>query len=311
MRHALISCRRLTKVYLRDSPIVIVKLHDNVPTTSLVWTEVHRCSSCRRYERTTFAAGTIGSMLRHSLAQPDRHLRLLDVTAQSELRTGESAELIVGSFLDPNTMRDACHDVNVVIHLGGLSTGGYSWQEYLSVNINGTFVVFEAARRAGVPRVIYASSHHAVGFQPNNTSVTVPDYYYPRPDSFYDVSKVASESLCSLFHDRRGIDAICLRIGSYRTRPTDARSLWNWLSPGDGGRLFEAAISTPHPGFRVVWGVSANSRGIMSLDEGNAIGYFPLDDAEVYASDVAASDGADDPGVRDFIGGPYAAPAFE
>jgi NAD(P)-dependent dehydrogenase (short-subunit alcohol dehydrogenase family) len=259
----------------------------------------------------TGAAGTIGSMLRHSLAQPDRHLRLLDVAAQSELSADESAELIVGSFLNLDTMSEACRDVSVVIHLGGLSSGGYSWDEYLSVNINGTFVVLEAARRAGVPRVIYASSHHAVGFQPSNTGVTVPDYYYPRPDSFYGVSKVASESLCSLYHDRHGIDAICLRIGSYRTRPTDARSLWNWLSPGDCTRLFEAALTTPRPGFRVVWGVSANSRGIMSLDEANAIGYFPLDDAEKYASDVAASGEADGPGVRDFIGGPYAAPTFE
>src|ERR1039458_3068467 len=79
----------------------------------------------------TGAAGTIGSMLRHSLAQPDRHLRLLDVAAQSELSAGESAELIVGSFLNLDTMSEACRDVSVVIHLGGLSSGGYSWDEYL------------------------------------------------------------------------------------------------------------------------------------------------------------------------------------
>src|ERR1035437_7722241 len=216
----------------------------------------------------TGAAGTIGSMLRHSLAQPDRHLRLLDVAAQSELSADESAELIVGSFLNLDTMSEACRDVSVVIHLGGLSSGGYSWDEYLSVNINGTFVVLEAARRAGVPRVIYASSHHAVGFQPSNTGVTVPDYYYPRPDSFYGVSKVASESLCSLFHDRHGIDAICLRIGSYRTRhPHAARA------PGLG--VFVLLLAAPPPPlssplfppppppfFGVVWRVSANSRGI-------------------------------------------------
>jgi uronate dehydrogenase len=259
----------------------------------------------------TGAAGTIGSLLRHSLAQPGRELRLLDVAAQSDVGPGESCEIVTGSFLDADTMRTACQDVDVVIHLGGLSTGGYSWSEYLDVNINGTFMVLEAARRAGVPRVIYASSHHAVGFAPNNTGVIVPDYSFARPDSYYGVSKVASESLCSLYHDRHGLDAICLRIGSYRTRPTDLRTLWNWLSPGDCTRLFEAAITTSSPGYRVVWGVSSNSRRIMSLDEANAIGYFPLDDAEEYASEVLASPVADDESVRDFIGGPYAAPAFE
>ena len=259
----------------------------------------------------TGAAGVIGSMLRHSLARPNRHLRLLDVTAQPALGDSERAELIVGSFLDPDTMREACRDVAVLIHLGGLSTGGYSWDEYLDVNVNGTFVVLEAARRAGVPRVIYASSHHAVGFQPSNTGVTIPDYCFPRPDSYYGVSKAASESLCSLYHDRYGIDALCLRLGSYRARPTDARTLWNWLSPGDCTRLFDAAIATERPGFRVVWGVSANTRAIMSLDEANAIGYFPLDDAEAFASDVAAAEEPDDPRGRGFVGGPYAAPDFE
>jgi uronate dehydrogenase len=259
----------------------------------------------------TGASGLIGSHLRQSLRQSGRHLRLLDVATQSELASDEDATLIEGSFLDRDTMAAVCEGVDAVVHLGGLSTGGYNWRQYLETNINGTREVLEAAHGAQVPRVIYASSHHAVGFQPSNTDETVADYLYPRPDSLYGVSKAAGESLCSLYHDRYGLDVVCLRIGSFRDLPTDRRMLWSWLSPGDCTRLFEAALAVPSPGFRVVWGVSANTRGIVSLAEAHNLGYFPIDDSEVYSAAILALSDESDPDTRDLMGGPFAAPTFE
>jgi uronate dehydrogenase len=254
----------------------------------------------------TGAQGSIGSMLRHSLRRHGRHLRLLDLVPLSPLEFGENAQLITGSFLDPETMAAASAGARAVVHLGGLSHEGYSWNEYLEVNIHGTQVLAEAARHAGVERVVYASSNHAVGFSPLVKGGAVPDYEYPRPDSYYGVSKVASESLLSLYHDRHGLDVVCLRIGSYRERPFDRRSLWSWLSPGDCTRLVEAALTTPKPGFRVVWGVSANSQAAVSLDEGRAIGYEPRDNAEDYASEIIG-----DRSDWSVVGGPYTAPDLE
>jgi uronate dehydrogenase len=254
----------------------------------------------------TGAHGSIGSMLRTSLRRPGRHLRLLDVIPPSPLEPRENAELITGSFLDPETIANASAGARAIVHLGGLSHAGYSWPEYLEVNIHGTQVLANAARRAGVERVVYASSNHAVGFAPLRPDDVVPDYEFPRPDSYYGVSKVASEGLLSLYHDRYGLDAICLRIGSYRERPFDLRSLWSWLSPGDCTRLVEAALTTANPGFRVVWGVSANSRSHVSLAEGRAIGYEPLDNAEDFASEIV--------GIQqewNDVGGPYTAPDLE
>jgi hypothetical protein len=177
------------------------------------------------------------------------------------------------------------------------------------VNINGTYVVLEAARAQNVPRVIYASSNHAVGFQSIDGGPLVPDYLFPRPDSLYGVSKAASESLCSLYHDRFGLDVICLRIGSYRERRTNIRELWSWLSPRDCALLVEAAMTTPRPGFRVAWGVSANRRAVVTLDEARAIGYHPLDDAEIYANEITANSpvGARDDPPR--LGGSFASPS--
>jgi NADP-dependent aldehyde dehydrogenase len=254
----------------------------------------------------TGAHGSIGSMLRSSLRRPGRRLRLLDLLSMSPLEPGENADLITGSFLDPETIAAACAGARAVVHLGGLSQVGYSWPEYLEVNIHGTQVLAEAARHAGVERVVYASSNHAVGFAPLRDGGLVPDHEYPRPDSYYGVSKVASESLLSLYHDRYGLAAVCLRIGSYRERPFDQRSLWSWLSPGDCTRLVEAALTAPDPGFRVVWGVSANSRAAVSLDEGRAIGYDPRDNAEDYAGEIVG-----DHMIWNDIGGPYTAPDLE
>ena len=259
----------------------------------------------------TGAAGEIGSWLRRSLRQPDRRIRLLDITEQNALEPDESARLMTASITDQNAMIEACEGVDAVLHLGGLSTMGYSWDEYLDVNVNGTQCVLEAARRCGVPRVVYASSHHAVGFRPNIPGRTVPDYLYSRPDSFYGFSKAASESLCSLYHDRYDLDVICIRIGSFRTRPTDLRALWNWLSPGDCTRLFEAALSTTSPGFRLVWGVSANDRGIMSLEEARAIGYVPLDNAEEFIHDIGLGAEAGKVQGADLIGGAFTSPTVE
>ncbi len=234
----------------------------------------------------TGAAGGVGTLLRPLLARPDRTLRLLDVADLPD--TGDGAELVRASVTDLDAMTSACADVDAILHLGGLSTE-HAWADILSVNIDGTYTVFEAARRAGVPRVVFASTNHTVGFHPND-GTQAPDYLFPRPDTYYGVSKVAGEALGSLYHDRYGLDVVCLRIGGCFAKPLDTRMLETWLSPRDAAALVEAAVATPSPGFRVVWGVSANTRRWWSLAEAEAIGYHPRDDAEVYADEVPAAD---------------------
>jgi hypothetical protein len=61
--------------------------------------------------------------------------------------------------------------------------------------------------------------------------------------------------------------------------------LWTWMSPDDGARLVRAALGAK--GFHIVWGISANTRRWWSLEAGEAIGYHPQDDAEVFAADLA------------------------
>jgi uronate dehydrogenase len=253
----------------------------------------------------TGAAGGIGTLMRSRLPRPDRMLRLLDLAPLPAAADGERVELVTASITDLAAMRTACTDVDAVLHLGGISAEG-PWSDILDVNIHGTYVVLEAARAAGVPRVILASSNHAVGFHPLD-GTQVPDHRYPCPDTYYGVSKVTMEALGSLYHDRYGLDVIAIRIGSCFERPKDTRMLGIWLSPDDGARLFEAAISVPDPGFRLVWGVSANTRGIFSLTEAKALGYEPQDDSEIFADSVERSSDF----ARRFVGGEFCSPDLD
>jgi uronate dehydrogenase len=259
----------------------------------------------------TGAGGQIGTMLRSRLARPDRTLRLLDVV-QLDPGPGPGEETVTASVTDMDAMIHACQGADAVIHLGGIPHEK-PWDRVIDVNINGTYVVFEAARRAGVPRVIFASSNHAVGFAPRS-DFPVPDYAFPAPDTYYGVSKVAGEALAAVYNRRYGMHAICIRILTCIDRPRDARMLSTWLSPDDAGRLFDACLTAESPGYRVIFGVSANTRGgWVSLDEARALGYRPQDDAEVFAAEVIAASGEPDPAdpALRYLGGEFTFPALD
>ncbi len=258
----------------------------------------------------TGAAGGIGTMLRPRLARPGRTLRLLDI---ADMTAGPAEEVIRASVTDMADMTAACHGASAVIHLASILKRGLLGDDILRLNIQGTYVAFEAARRAGVPRVIFASSNHAVGFSPRE-SFPVPDYAFPAPDTYYGVAKVTGEGLASLYHYRYGLDTICIRILSCFEKPRSARSLSTWLSPDDAGRLFEACLTTQRPGFRVVFGVSANTRGgWVSLAEAEALGYTALDDAEALRDEVIAEFGEPDPAdpVFRYLGGEFTLPGLD
>jgi hypothetical protein len=138
-----------------------------------------------------------------------------------------------------------------------------------------------------------------------------PDYLFPRPDTYYGVSKVVVEALGSLYHDRYGLDITCLRIGTCFERPGDVRSLSTWLSPDDCARLMEAALAAD--GFHVVWGISDNTRRWWSLAEARSIGYEPRDDAEAYAADLIAEFGEPDPAsmAHALLGGSFCGPELD
>lgn len=227
----------------------------------------------------TGGTGAVAGFLRPRLARPGRTLRILDVRPPDGVLAGE--EVVLGSVTDADAVARAMRGVDAVLHLGGRSRESDAL-DVLQVNVYGTYRVLEAARQAGVRRVVLASSNHAVGYASRTDGPLAGDTP-ARPDSLYGWSKAAIEACGRLYADHHGLDVLCLRIGSCFAEPVDLRSLAMWLSPDDCARLIEACLATPRPGFRIIWGISRNTRRWCSLSEGEAIGYTPQDDAEKYA----------------------------
>ncbi len=240
----------------------------------------------------TGGAGKVATLLRTGLARPGRVLRLLDLHEPKPLEQAGVEEVVVGSLTDEAVLAGAVQDVDAIVHLGGQSRES-DVRDVLESNMLGTYRLFEAARAHGVHRVVLASSNHSVGFHSRGEGMLAADVP-GRADTLYGWSKVAMESLGRLYHVRFGMDVICLRIGLWFPKPPGLRGLAMWLSPADGNRLVEACLSAPSPGFRYVWGISRNTRRWWSLAEGEALGYFPQDDAESFAGELIAAHGEPD-----------------
>ena len=230
----------------------------------------------------TGAAGRIGSALRAGLREDLDQLRLSDVR-EPDPPPVPPETLAPAELADREAVERAVGGVQAVIHLGGVPSEA-PFDRLLGPNIVGTFNVFDAARRAGVRRVVYASSNHVTGFYPVEARLAGGEP--PRPDGLYGASKAYGEALARMYWDRFGLEAICLRIGTFNERPTDALHLPSWLSPADAVRLFRACLTAQDVGFMTVYGASANSRSWWDLGEARRrLGYEPQDDAERYADE--------------------------
>ncbi|MDQ1597441.1 MAG: uronate dehydrogenase [Microbacteriaceae bacterium] len=231
----------------------------------------------------TGGAGRVGTVLRAGLEGRYPEVRLLVMEPGTELLTGETE--FVGDLSNLDLLTELCSDVDTIVHLGGIADER-SFPLILENNIVGTYNLFEAARRANVRRVIFASSNHAIGFYPSDTKID--NEVLPRPDSYYGVSKAFGETLGRLYHDKWGLEVVNLRIGSFREAPDDVRQLSTWLSHRDAISLVQRAIEAPGVGYQIVYGVSANTRNWWENEAGiKALGWQPLDNAESFADQFA------------------------
>jgi uronate dehydrogenase len=237
----------------------------------------------------TGAAGRVGTILRPGLARHGWSSRGFDLVAPQGAEQDDS-EWIIGDVTDPDALAEAMRGVDAVIHLAGIPDEDH-FAKLLKANIDGTYQVFEAAHRAGVGRVLYASSNHAVGYheRADYLEADIPVDVRARPDTYYGVTKAFGEALGSFYADRHGLSVACVRIGSCFPRPGSERMLSTWLSPDDAVRLFHALLVAPDLGFETVYGISANTRGWWDLEPARRLGYEPKDDSESFAAELLSS----------------------
>jgi uronate dehydrogenase len=248
----------------------------------------------------TGAAGHIGRTLRAGLQGHYELLRLADIAPQASAGPGE--EVVSANITHSAELEAAMQGIDCVVHLAGVPDES-TWERVRELNIDGCYNVFEAARRAGVKRVIFASSNHAVGFHRRDRAID--NTVAPRPDSRYGVSKVFGEALGRLYADKYGMSVACLRIGSFRPddKPTAPRHLFSWISHRDMVQLTQRCIDYPDYHFLVAYGVSGNTRNRWDNANVRALGYVPQDDAEHYAAQVLADSPPEDATEALFHGG--------
>jgi uronate dehydrogenase len=257
----------------------------------------------------TGAAGGLGKLLRQSLAGYAPVLRLSDMADLGEAAPGE--EVAPCDLADADAVMKLVAGCDYIVHLGGKSIEG-TFEEILQSNIRGTYNVFEAARRHGKPRILFASSNHAIGFHKREDRLDGNSLQ--RPDSLYGVSKCFGESLGSYYYDKFGLENVCVRIGSCFPEPKDRRMLATWLSAGDFISLIKRVAEATRIGHTIVYGASDNQEQWWDNSHAAFLGWVPQDSSEQFRAKVEAAHPRQDPediAVRYQGGGFAAAGHFE
>ena len=215
---------------------------------------------------------------------------------------------------DFDAVRTACEGQQMVIHLAAKSGEQFSWEEFRDTNIEGTRNVFEAARQAGVRRVIFASSGATVaGWESEEPYAALVQGRYgevpeswdkirhdeaTRPNGVYASSKVWGESLARCYADdsstnrstanSSGLSLICLRIGLVNRddRPLTPRHFSVWCSQRDLVRMIECCVEAPPElRFDTFFVQSENRWSYRDLTHPrDVLGFEPMDAAEAYRS---------------------------
>jgi nucleoside-diphosphate-sugar epimerase len=263
----------------------------------------------------TGANGLIGGFVMNAWRAPGSRFDPVGLARQP----GPNAD-VVADIGDLDALVAACAGIDAIVHLAATSAVDSAWEAVLESNLIGTYNVFETARRAGVPRVVFASSNHAIGTYELQAAPSLYDldddrvYDHTaeiRPDSLYGVSKVYGEALGRHYVDQHGLSVVCLRIGGTRDpgHPSHPNQLWAdmtdrrpetlalrrrmravWLSERDCVQLIERSLLTEEP-WVLVYGISNNPRRFWDIEHARRVlGYDPQDAAPTLIGDEDGTD---------------------
>jgi uronate dehydrogenase len=239
----------------------------------------------------TGAQGRLGRVLRPRLRDWATVLRVSDrVPLAPAVQAGE--EGVPCDLADRAAVLELLQGVDAVVHMGGISRED-RFDAILQSNIVGVFNLYEAARKHGVRRVVFASSNHVTGFYRQDETIR-PDAVR-RPDGLYGVSKCFGEDLSRYYFDRFGIETVCLRIGASFPEVRDRRMLATYLSHDDLTELVRCALTAPAVGHSVIYGVSDNKHVWWDNRQAAHLGFVPRDSSEPMRSALEANTPEPDP----------------
>jgi uronate dehydrogenase len=256
----------------------------------------------------TGAAGGIGTSLRKLLKGAYPNIRWSDIKKPDNLAADET--FVAADLSKMADVEKVVAGIDGIVHLGGYSIEG-PWDTILNANIIGCYNIFEAAYRANVKRIVFASSNHAVGFYPRSQKIGVNVTVHP--DSRYGISKAFGEAVGAFYSDKHGLRVTCLRIGNFGEAPLDKRRLSIWLKPEDLVQLVRIGLDHPDIKFEIFYGASDNVD--MWWDNSNArrFGYKPAGKAEQFVAQAmeAQKKLPPDPIGDRFQGGPFCSAEYD
>jgi galactose mutarotase-like enzyme len=226
----------------------------------------------------TGASGRIGSLML-DFFKDAYHCRCIDLNPVQ--KANEFQRININNY---KTVVNAMQGIDIVLHLASPRIN-QPWEDFYSTGILGSYNIFEAARVAGVKKIIYASSFHVLGWaEPENGELVHADMPV-QPDSIYGASKVFAEALGRFYSDKYGISVICLRIGSFASEPNpknkNDRLYKTWLSPRDLAQLIQLSIEKEDLGFQIFYGVSNNTQRFWDISNAQKLlGYNPQDNID-------------------------------
>ena len=163
----------------------------------------------------TGGAGFIGSHIVDALIADGNEVRVLDNfetgCEENLARHAGKVEIVRGDVRDEERVNESVEGVDTVYHEAALPSVKHSLSEPKACNsasVDGTLNVLLAARKAGVRRVVYASSSALYGDGPE---VPKREDMWVLPSSPYGVAKFTAEMYCRVFHTCYGIETVCLR----------------------------------------------------------------------------------------------------
>ncbi|HIL10815.1 MAG TPA: NAD-dependent epimerase/dehydratase family protein, partial [Candidatus Latescibacteria bacterium] len=163
----------------------------------------------------TGGAGFIGSHLCRRLLADGHAVRVIDDLSSGQrdnlAEIIDEVELVVGDLRDEDLLDKVLRGVDYALHHAAVASVQTSVERPLfeqEVNAVGTLRFFEAARRAGVGRVVFAASAAAYG---NNPTVPKREQMIPEPESPYAISKVMGEYYARVYSQIYGLQVVCLR----------------------------------------------------------------------------------------------------
>ncbi|MFI5449751.1 MAG: NAD-dependent epimerase/dehydratase family protein [Candidatus Bathyarchaeia archaeon] len=243
----------------------------------------------------TGMSGLIGGVVRRQLDGK------CELSALNRRRV-EGVECYQADISDFNAILPAFKDKDVVVHLAAVAAEDAPWEDHLHYNVAGTYNVFEASRRAGISRLIFASSGSTVsGWERSFPYKAIAEGRYSevstnweklthqsptRPTGVYGCTKIWGEALARHYSDAYGISTICLRIGAVNLedRPLEPRHFSIWCSQRDVASMIEKCIEAPESlKFDIFYVVSNNNWNYRDLEHAReVVGFKPQDTADRY-----------------------------